>query len=459
MSQADSKPLNPLTLSLDRRAMFWGILITVLALLAGYTWRAKSSWSPNDRSRWNTVWSLVEYGTYRIYDTDEEAKAAGKPRQFKTIDKVRTEDGLRSSKPPLMPTLIAGYVHALRLVFGREWSLSDKKDPTKGSFEIYSKATLYFFQFLPFAIFLILYRRYLDQYATTDFGWVFCLLAAALGTLLTGYLVTLNNHVIAGCFGFMTYSMVLSIWCDRAEEPWRYALAGLCAGWTFANELPAGLLIIAVFALLLVRDPKKAIFGYLPPLGLVIGAMFWTNYLAVDSLLPAYIQKNLYDYSGSYWTSSAKSGIDALNDHPEHLVVYFLNMTIGHHGIFSLTPIWIFSAWGMILLARDRSSKLAPIAWSILFISAGVFAFFWLVTDQRNYGGFCHGLRWLAWLSPLWLLSLPTAIDRIADSKIGCRLAWASLAVSIFSVGDTLASPWSRSWLQRIFLWSGIIDY
>ena len=44
--------------------------------------------------------------------------------------------------------------------------------------------------------------------------------------------------------------------------------------------------------------------------------------------------------------------IDALNDHPESLGVYFLHMTVGHHGVFSLTPIFMFAVLGAWSMAR-----------------------------------------------------------------------------------------------------------
>src|SRR4029078_4975432 len=62
--------------------------------------------SANDRSRWATVRSLVEHGTYAI---DEIVVQPG----WDTIDMVKHPDSngvehLYSSKPPLIATLMAG---------------------------------------------------------------------------------------------------------------------------------------------------------------------------------------------------------------------------------------------------------------------------------------------------------------------------------------------------------------
>ena len=68
--------------------------------------------SANDRSRWCTIASLVEHGTYEI-DQQIAITNDAKRHPWDTIDKVRHQgaDGKQhyySSKPPLLPTMIAG---------------------------------------------------------------------------------------------------------------------------------------------------------------------------------------------------------------------------------------------------------------------------------------------------------------------------------------------------------------
>ena len=66
-------------------------------------------YSANDRSRWATVRSLGDSGTYEI----DEVIFADEPIGWDSIDKVQHlgEDGryhFYSSKPPLLPTILAG---------------------------------------------------------------------------------------------------------------------------------------------------------------------------------------------------------------------------------------------------------------------------------------------------------------------------------------------------------------
>src|SRR5918998_4598989 len=88
----------------------------------GVTLKAPTQISANDISRWCTVWSLLERGTYAIDEC---------PWQEKTQDKVKMPDPFQqispgeepvkhfySSKPPLLPTLIAGLLYPVRLAVG-----------------------------------------------------------------------------------------------------------------------------------------------------------------------------------------------------------------------------------------------------------------------------------------------------------------------------------------------------
>ncbi|MGB6044948.1 MAG: hypothetical protein WBF93_17470, partial [Pirellulales bacterium] len=81
--------------------------------------------SSNDRSRWLTIRALVEDGTYSIKKivTDPEQH-----RRWNTIDMVMHEQSgepdLFSSKPTLLPTILAGEYWLIHQVTG--WTLADQ---------------------------------------------------------------------------------------------------------------------------------------------------------------------------------------------------------------------------------------------------------------------------------------------------------------------------------------------
>ena len=89
----------------------WLIIALGSALLFTTTINAKPLQSANDRSRWCTVWSLVERNTFQI----DEINA--KP-EWATIDKVRYKDHFYSTKPPLLSVAVAGVYKVLKVAFG-----------------------------------------------------------------------------------------------------------------------------------------------------------------------------------------------------------------------------------------------------------------------------------------------------------------------------------------------------
>ena len=116
--------------------------------------------------------------------------------------------------------------------------------------------------------------------------------------------------------------------------------------------------------------------------------------------------------------------------HPEPSGVYLFHMTLGHHGVFSLTPIFLFSLFGAVREIVGRG-KLSVVAWLTILLTVAMLAFYTWNPKARNYGGSTQGLRWLFWLIPFWLVSLPSGSRRAGtDSVRGLSLA--ALAVSAF---------------------------
>jgi hypothetical protein len=188
---------------------------------------------------------------------------------------------------------------------------------------------------------------------------------------------------------------------------------------------------------------------------------------------------NWYDYPGSYWRPENLRGIDRGESSPW---TYALHVLIGHHGLFSLTPIWLLSVAGCYRWLRPRgrdhlllSNEQAPSAgepaqpaWlDVRFVLAAttliitvVVVGFYLSRPQidRNYGGGTSCLRWLLWLAPLWLLTLLPAVDRLSRSWWGRGLMLVLLGISVFSAHYAADNPWSHPWLYDYWAWLGWIE-
>jgi hypothetical protein len=416
------------------------------------------------------------------------------------------------------------------------------------------RGLLILFNVVPMVIYLVLLGWLLDRFGTTDWGPVFIMAAAALGTFLTTFAVTLNNHLPAAVSAMITVWAASRIWYDGAECRGYYFLAGFFGAFTVACELPAATLFGLVGAALLWRHPRPTLLYGLPAAAVIIAAYVGTNYVAHGSLrlpymhrgdgdllfvheyvadkdeqqlnageTPASLRKTFaaqnlslsenvvvrkkteqldyddqdrwiiedrgndvlysvridhespehggpalfvhefddwYDYEytratdgrviQSYWRTPA--GID--KGEPD-LGKYTFHALVGHHGIFSLTPVWLLMIPGVVLLARERSGYgYRALAGMIAVITVICVTFYILRPPlDRNYGGMTSGFRWVFWLAPLWLVASLPAADWLASRRWGRGLAYVLLALSVVSVVYPTWNPWTYPWLTDFWLY------
>jgi hypothetical protein len=154
-----------------------------------------------------------------------------------------------------------------------------------------------------------------------------------------------------------------------------------------------------------------------------------------------------YEFPGSYWASESRAGVDLGEPSP---LVYAVHVLVGHHGVFSLTPIWLLSAVGLGLCLRRPADRMRGFAALVLTLTLVCLTFYLARPLQdRNYGGVTCGLRWLFWFAPLWLVAMVPAADRIAAFRGWRWVALALLGVSIFSASYAGLNPWSHPWLYQ----------
>ncbi|MCH2183252.1 MAG: hypothetical protein MK108_14730 [Mariniblastus sp.] len=162
---------------------------------------------------------------------------------------------------------------------------------------------------------------------------------------------------------------------------------------------------------------------------------------------------NWYDYPGSYWLASndRKSPID--QGQPSR-AIYTFHFLFGHHGVFSLTPIWLLALAGMIALFFNQQIQLRWLAIVTLSVSVVVVGFYLMRPEMdRNYGGYCCALRWLFWLAPMWLVCMLPVVDWLGRHRWGRWACFLLLGLSILSAGYANENPWTLPWLYE--LWSG----
>jgi hypothetical protein len=456
------------------------------AQVLGLTLKTPTQMGANDISRWCTVWSLIERGTYVIDDCPWQSKTQDKvlrPAPFqKLAEGEKPVEHFYSSKPPLLPTMIAGLLYPFRVATGvsLDQMIEQKRVPrnVEKDVEVETKEgkvkkvervletpkepalwPVYVFYFKPvivllnvvtYLLFLIYYARFLDRHAANDWAWFLSLFAAAWGTLLFVFATTLNNHTIAASSAFFALYALVRIWDDEARSGGMFAAAGFFGAFCACNELPAALFGIMLFVALLVRFPRPTLLYFVPAAAVPCIAFLATQQLAFGQFRPVYEEfgTKSYEYEGSVWNTPLE--MDWFNKHPESHPLYLFHMTFGHHGVFSLTPIFLFSLYGAARLVVTRGARLKAAAWLTLLLTAAMLAFYAWNPKARNYGGSTQGLRWLFWVIPFWLIVLPAGLEGGQHRRLPRWIALAALFVSVVTVGYALRGPWSHPWFLDV---------
>ena len=431
--------------------------------------------SANDRSRWNTIRVLVEPemrvqrtidmpdGTERTETVWYAIDKAQDVRGWDTIDMVKhnmvnsdqpdQSDGagyLYSSKPPLLPTLMAIPYAAMHWASNGEITLAEHP-------HLIVRVTLVICNLIPLIICWFLLARLIERFGITDWGRVFCVAFICFGTFLSTFAVTLNNHIPGMVSVAIAFYCAVRIVYDQ-ETRWRYfILAGFFSAFAVACEKPALLFCCLIALWLLWNQWNRTLFLFVPAALIVVSAHFATNYIAHKTVMPAYSQQDWYFYEyerggvvrDSYWKNP--SGFDRGE---ECQGTYIFNMTVGHHGLFSLTPVWVLSFIGLgIWLLTSRYRSLALL---ILLTSLVVFAFYAsLPQELRNYGGNTSALRWMFWLAPLWSVALVAAADQFSRFGLTRAVALLCLAASATSAAYPVWNPWTMPWIYNLLQYIG----
>jgi hypothetical protein len=406
--------------------------------------------SANDRSRWMTIRALVEHGTYAI---DE---IVGQPT-WDTIDMVqhRGRDGelhLYSSKPPLLPTILAG-----------EYWLIHKLTPFRLDTHphLVGRFMLLTVSILPMVLMFVVLGVLVEHLGTTDWGRIFVMAAATMGTFLTTFAVVLNNHVVAAVSVALALYAIVRIVVDGEYLPRYFTLAGFAAAFAAANELPALAFLAATAALLAYWSIRQTALIFLPAALIVAAAFFATNYIAHGCFTPPYMHRgesdpndNWYNYTyevngefkESYWNNP--QGID---QGEESQLLYATHALVGHHGIFSLTPVWILSMVGILiwLVRGETLQRQLALMIGALTIICLVFYLGLRPQSDRNYGGMTSGFRWMFWFAPLWLVVMLPAVDKMAGSAFWRGTALVFLAISVLSASFPTWNPWTQPWIYQ----------
>lgn len=420
--------------------------------------------SANDRSRWCTIRALVDDGTYAI---DQIVTDPAEHARWQTIDMVKHdrngEPHLYSSKPTLLPTLLAGEYWLVQKCTG--WTLAKQPFQVVRTMLLCTNVT-------SMVLLFVLLALLLERFGSSDWGRLLVMATATFGTFLTTFSLALNNHLIAAVCIMIALYAAAKIWYDDRQQWHWFVLAGFFSALAAAVELPSLIFLLLLGLGLLWKSPRCTLLFGVPAVLLVVAAALGTNMLAHRTLLPPYAYRmagedwrtgNWYSYrynvgeqsKSSYWNTDAASmrARSAIDRGESSRRSYAVHCLIGHHGIFSLTPIWLLSLAGVLAMTVRRvTPSLRAVGLLIGVVSVVCFSFYVsLGIEARNYGGMTSGLRWFFWLTPLLLVAMIPAADWSASGRGRRILVAVLLFLSVLSASYPTWNPWTQPWLVHWF--------
>lgn len=401
--------------------------ILIVASLVQVLWHLQDSsiHNANTGSRYATIESLVDEGTY-VIDNSVFSN---------TIDRVEIEGHSYSSKPPLLPTLTAGVYWVYQQLTGHK--IADHEGEVVW---LCSLATGWLFHLIFLVFFYRLARLFFEK-PVAILGSVAC---AGFANLGAAYGSHLNNHSIAASIATAGFYYAYRARTEPDSKPWFWVAAGLWLGFLPALDIPATAISGLVGLYLFTGNKRKALLYFGPALMFGVSLHLIVTYISSGSLIPIYARRDLYDYPGSYWNN--EGGIDALRE-PKH--IYAFHALLGHHGLFSMTPVFAFAAFELV---RTLRKKLPYAAEALFTVAASGVLILFYIFYSHNYGGWCVGMRWFVPFMPFLLLFTGLWLERTQLKNWTLMLFLGAFAVSQFNVQDALTSPFQFSrwhnWLE-----------
>jgi hypothetical protein len=413
-----------------RRPLGFTFIVCSLLMLASLLmviWNLQDSSldNANTGSRYATIESLVDHGTFHI----------DKSRYVRTIDKYKVGDNYISSKPPTLPAFGAAVYWVYQELTGK--TIARHEGDVVRTVSFWTGGVCHI-------LFLIFFYRLSRLLFKRQLAVIVAMAGASFAYLGVGYATHINNHSTAAALAVCGLYFAVRIRLGRDVRAWHWPLSGLVLGILPAVDLPGLAITGAVFIYLLTHDRKKTLLWFLPGLLPGVVAHFALTYYISGSFKPFYFNRELKTFKEFYFRKAG--GIDGLY---EPKPTYAFNVLFGHHGLFSMTPLYLFGLWELV-----RSIKTRRLLAESLVILASVLAFLgFFIMRTHNYGGWAVGMRHLVPIMPLLLLCFGMWVDRVRLTRLLWALVALAFSVSCFNVQDALDSPFQYSvwhnWLEN----------
>ena len=379
--------------------------------------------SAHEYSRFGTVESLVERGTFQLDDSTF----------IDTVDKILRDGHYYSHQPPLLPVIEAPVYWVLHLP-GIRFNNRGRGVMTYLFILLTNGVAL--------SLTVVVFAKLLELSGVRNpYRDVFAVLLV-FGTWLLPYGIVSNNHGISGLLlAALIWQLLLVEW--HGSTPGRALAIGAAVGLLVAIELlpVVSFLPLTLIYLVARRDlPARHWMFFALAAGVPILAEAALNVRISGDVIPAGFHHELFKYPGSVFDDSALTGSVKFDTYRAAADYAWLALFAGK-GFFTFAPLALLGLvvgliewrwWG-----RARGVQMVLLGGIILSLGAAL-----LTTN--NFGGEAVGFRHAAFLSPAFVaLALPWIVDR---ERRPLR-HHATMAIAIVSVALMLVfavrQPWS----------------
>jgi hypothetical protein len=392
------------------RRPFWVLLLLTLTGLAPLV-HAHVFQAGNDASRFAQIEALIDHGEGPIDDT----------RYRWTVDRVYIGSRVYSNKPPLLSLLGAVVYLGIRTATGLTFARNEAAVIYLLNLLLAALPTAWLVARFHGAV-LRLWSAPGNERGGSGNAASAALVTAALaaGTILTSFSTVLNNHTIAAACLFAA--------CEAAWSGGALAAGSWIALTACIDQVPG--LVFAPALAVMVRDvsDRRGLLRYLGALAAGAVVFMAADLLVTGSPWPPKMVPGASDFSSGMAPSVA--GVLLPKDWTYPLAVLF-----GWHGFFSVSPVLLFGAAGMVRAARTG----VPLRrrWVVLLAAACAVMIAGHALFVGSYGGWSYGFRYLIPIIPILLVFAPGVLG-----PKGTRIFVPALLISCFTALLGAYHPW-----------------
>ncbi|NCF75155.1 MAG: hypothetical protein GWO87_01555 [Xanthomonadaceae bacterium] len=408
-----------------------------------------------------TIESIAEQGTFSINE-----------KHGYTCDKIFRDGNYYSSKPPVLSFIGAGFYYILHKYLNLDFPSLEKY--TDNSLAVYLMTLI--LTGLPFLLLLFYFYKainLIEKKTKVKIKKKYCALlifGLGLGTLYMPYSSTLNNHIAAGSFLFISFYYLLKVKFNKTQTKKinLYLIAsGFFASLSSVIDLPTGLTFLGLFFLyfLFTLRSKKIIYYLLASIPLLIIHLY-LNVQITGDFLPAQLHPE-------YWADFRRMIVK------RNIFIYTFNILFGSRGLFFYSPILFFSFYAIykiinpVPLLQNIISclKKLNLHLSLLYKQQNILKQCWIKNKKhlfykeaflisigfliiilfyiikiRDYGGASYAFRWLIAVTPLLYFFTIFLFIKPTNKLKTIFLLILILSIMISAVG--LYNPWLSSGIE-----------